>query len=149
MNVQIRQEKFVILFFGKVLKSSRSGLILLRYRLNCTKKIETRGLIMAAPVTREKVFKIIFLFISSFKSYVNSEHKVATLLKKTFFKKTQRFFAYFSVCMYSCMFFCTPRAVPEMYTISESLSLKKNHNLWHCSALQDNFFLCASSSVPM
>lgn len=23
------------------------------------------------------------------------------------------------------MFFCTPRAVPEMYTISESLSLKK------------------------
>lgn len=55
---------------------------------------------MAAPVTREKVFKIIFLFISSFKSYVNSEHKVATLLKKTFFKKTQRFFAYFSVCMY-------------------------------------------------
>lgn len=40
---------------------------------------------MAAPVTREKVFKIIFLFISSFKSYVNSEHKVATLLKKTFF----------------------------------------------------------------
>lgn len=27
--------------------------------------------------------------------------------------------------MYSCMFFCTPRAVPEMYTISESLSLKK------------------------
>lgn len=66
-------------FFGKVFKSSRSGLILLRYRLNCTKKIETRGLIMAAPVTREKVFKIIFLFISSFKSYVNSEHKVATL----------------------------------------------------------------------
>lgn len=102
---------------------------------------------MAALVTREKVFKIIFLFISSFKSYVNSEHKVATLLKKTFFKKTQRFFAYFSVCMYSCMFFCTPRAVPEMYTISESLSLKKNHNLWHCSALQDNCFLCASSSV--
>lgn len=38
------------------------------------------------------------------------------------------------------MFFCTPRAVPEMYTISESLSLKKNHNLWHCSALQDYFF---------
>lgn len=36
---------------------------------------------MAAPVTREKVFKIIFLFISSFKSYVNFEHKVATLKK--------------------------------------------------------------------
>lgn len=58
---------------------------------------------MAAPVTREKVFKIIFLFISSFKSYVNSEHKVATLKKKLSFKK-QRFFAYFSVCMYMHVF---------------------------------------------
>lgn len=107
---------------------------------NCTKKIETRGLIMAAPVTREKVFKIIFLFISSFKSYVNSEHKV----KKNFLLKNNDFSPIFQ---YACipvssfvplvLFLYCSRDVHNI----RKLITKKNHNLWHCSALQDNFFL--------
>lgn len=58
---------------------------------------------MAAPVTREKVFKIIFLFISSFKSYVNSEHKVATL-KKNFLLKNNDFSPIFQ---YACIPVCS------------------------------------------
>lgn len=59
---------------------------------------------MAAPVTREKVFKIIFLFISSFKSYVNSEHKVATLLKKLSLKEHNDFSPIFQ---YACIPVCS------------------------------------------
>lgn len=81
---------------------------------------------MPAPVTREKVFKIIFLFISSFKSYVNSEHKVATLKKNFLQKNTTIFRLFFSMHVFLYVLLYPSCCSRDVHNIRKLITKKKS-----------------------